>query len=152
MDVKAVMTADPAHCTRETPLRDVARLMVEFDCGAIPVLDSPNGRNPVGVVTDRDIVVRLVAQGVDPLASTAGDCMTTPITTIPVDSSLTECCNLMESEQIRRVAVVDPHGRLCGMVALADVALLADERKAADVVKEISEPAIAREGQMPHVA
>lgn len=152
MDVKSVMTADPAHCTRDTPLQQVARMMVEFDCGAIPVLDSHNGRNPIGVVTDRDIAVRLVAQGINPLDSRAGDCMTSPISTLTADSSLSDCCRLMESEQIRRVVVVDAHGRLCGMVALADVALVADERKAGAVVKEISEPASAAICAVPIVA
>lgn len=140
MDVRSVMTADPAHCVRETPLRKVAQLMADFDCGAIPVIDSLAARNPIGVITDRDIVVRLLAQGIDPLSSRAGDCMSAPAATVLVDDKLASCCRIMESAQLRRVVVVDSHGRLCGMVSLADIALNADQGSAAAVVREVSEP------------
>lgn len=138
MDVKSVMTANPACCTAQTPLRDVARMMVDNDCGQIPVVDAANA--PIGVVTDRDIVVRIVAEGRDPATACAADCMTGPVTTVGADSSLAECCETMEREQVRRVPVVAADGSLCGIVSLADVALAGRDQKTAEVVKQVSEP------------
>ena len=138
MDVKSVMTANPACCSADTPLRDVARMMVDNDCGQIPVVDAAN--MPIGVVTDRDIAVRIVAAGRDPASCCASDCMTTPVTTVSADSSLADCCERMETSQVRRVPVVAADGSLCGIVSLADVALTGRDQKTAEVVKQVSEP------------
>lgn len=138
MDIKSVMTADPVCCTADTPLREVARMMVDNDCGQIPVVNAANA--PIGVVTDRDIVVRIIAEGRDPSAARAADCMTTPVTTVRSDSSLSDCCETMEREQVRRVPVVAADGSLCGIVSLADVALAGRDQKTAEVVKQVSEP------------
>jgi len=138
MDVRSVMTANPACCTANTPLRDVARMMIDHDCGQIPVVDDANA--PIGVVTDRDIAVRIVAEGRDASTACACDCMTTPVTTISADSSLADCCQTMETNQVRRVPVVAADGSLCGIVSLADVALSGQDRKTAEVVKQVSEP------------
>jgi CBS domain-containing protein len=140
MHIKDVMTADPACCTPDTKLAEVAKMMVACDCGEIPVVDSDSERRPVGVVTDRDIVVRILASGINPLDKTAGDCMSTPPVTVRVDTRLNECCDLMESHQIRRIPVVDDDGRLIGIVAQADVALSAGSRSVGDVVKGVSQP------------
>ena len=138
MDVRSVMTANPACCTADTPLREVARMMVDNDCGQIPVVDAASA--PIGVVTDRDIAVRIVAEGRDATSACAGDCMTTPVTTVSADSSLAECCETMEKEQVRRIPVVDTDGCLCGIVSLADVALSGHDQKTVEVVKQVSEP------------
>lgn len=139
MDVTTVMTPNPASCTPETPIRDVARLMLENDCGEIPVIDA--ARRPIGVVTDRDITVRIVAQARDVASARAVDCMSTPVTTVRADNNLADCCEVMETRQIRRVPVVDNDGALVGIVSLADIALAGRDRRTADVVKEVSEPA-----------
>lgn len=139
MDVRSVMTATPAFCTANTPLRDVARMMADNDCGLIPVVDANDV--PIGVVTDRDIAVRVVAQGRDAKSTRAADCMSTPVSTIDEDSTLADCCDAMESLQVRRVPVVDAAGKLCGIVSLADVALAGRDQKTAEVVKHVSEPA-----------
>ena len=138
MDVRSVMTATPAFCTADTPLQDVARMMADNDCGLIPVLDA--NKAPIGVVTDRDIAVRIVAKGRDAKTSRAIDCMSTPVTTVTDDSSLTECCDAMETHQLRRVPVVDASGHLCGIVSLADIAMSGRDQKIAEVVKHVSEP------------
>ncbi len=140
MDVRSAMTPDPACCTPQTKLADVAKMMLENDCGEIPVVADKEARKPVGVITDRDIVIRTLARGADPTQKTAADCMTSPAVTVTPDMSLVECCDVMEREQIRRVPVVDADGRLCGIVALADVAMHAGRRTTAEVVKEVSEP------------
>lgn len=85
MQVKDVMTANPACCTAETNLREVAQLMVEHDCGEIPVVANKDTKKPVGVVTDRDIVCRTVAKGTNPLDLTAADCMSQPCVTVTPD-------------------------------------------------------------------
>ncbi|WP_166636795.1 CBS domain-containing protein [Cognatilysobacter terrigena] len=138
MDIRSVMTPDPAACQAETPVRDIARLMLENDIGLVPVIDA-QGR-PIGTVTDRDIAVRLVAEGRDPQQATAQDCMTTPVTTVAIESSLTDATELMESRQIRRLLVVDGDGRLCGVVAQADIALSGRDRKTAELLRGVSEP------------
>jgi CBS domain-containing protein len=141
MNVKDVMTADPACCTPETSLQDVAKMMVDHDCGCIPVVDGENTKMPVGMITDRDITCRVVAKGQNPLDLTAQDAMTTTVVSVTPDTSLEDCCNLMEESQIRRVAVVDETGACCGIVAQADVAIHAGDSKTAEVVQEVSKAA-----------
>ncbi len=140
MEVKDIMTPDPACCTPDTTLQRVAELMVENDCGEIPVVENAASMKPVGVITDRDIVCRTVAKGQNPLTMTVSECMTTPCVTVTPDTSLDECCRVLEENQIRRVPVVDAGGVCCGIVALADIAKHAKKRDTADVVKEVSEP------------
>lgn len=140
MQVKEVMTSDPACCTAETPLPEVARMMIDNDCGEIPVIDNSSSKVPIGVVTDRDIVCRTVANGINPVELTAADCWSKPIVTVKPDMSLEECCRIMEEKRIRRVPVVDDRGSCCGIVSLADVALRTKTSVAAEVVKEVSEP------------
>jgi CBS domain-containing protein len=139
MKVRDVMTADPACCTPDTSLREVARLMLEHDCGEIPVADSMDSKKPQGVVTDRDIVCRTVAQGRNPLELSARDAMTSPAVTVTPDTDLDDCANLMETKQIRRVPVVDAQGRCVGIVAQADIVRRAHDRMAAELVREVSE-------------
>jgi CBS domain-containing protein len=140
MQVKEVMTSDPACCTTDTPLPEVARMMVDNDCGEIPVIDNNSSKVPIGVVTDRDIVCRTVANGLNPVELTAADCMSKPIVTVTADMSIEDCSRLMEEKLIRRVPVVDDRGSIHGIVALADIALHAKKTVAAEVVKEVSEP------------
>lgn len=142
MQVKDVMTENPTCCKRETNLQAVARMMVECDCGEIPVVD-PTSMKPIGVVTDRDIACRTVAEGKNPLELTAADCMTSPCVTVPPGTDLEECCRLMEEHQLRRIIVTDMSGRACGIVSQADIARKAAVRKTAEVVKEVSQPAAA---------
>jgi CBS domain-containing protein len=140
MQVKEVMTADPACCTSETGLQEVAQMMIDNDCGEIPVVESGENKLPIGVITDRDIVCRTVAQGLNPLDLTVGDFMSKPCITVTTDISLEECSRILEENKIRRVPVVDADGICCGIVALADIALHAPPTIAAEVVKEVSEP------------
>ena len=140
MDVRSVMTPDPACCTRNSMLDTVARMMIDNDCGEIPVVDDHESRRPIGVITDRDIAVRAVATGAVPGQSAAGDYMTSPVITVRPEDSLKDCCQIMEQHQIRRVLVVDGDERVCGIVSLADVSRHAAQSATAEVVKEVSEP------------
>lgn len=139
MKVNEIMTAVPAVCGPETPLEEVARTMVGRDCGAIPVV-SQDRSEVAGIITDRDMVVRAVAEGRNPLSLTASSCMTSPVFTIREDASLDACTDLMESKKVRRVPVVSATGALVGIVAQADVARHASRKEAGELVRDVSAP------------
>jgi CBS domain-containing protein len=140
MKVKEVMTNEPACCVSSTSLRDVAEMMIECDCGEIPVVDDLDSRKPIGVVTDRDIVCRTIAKGLNPLEMNAGDCMSEPCVTVSPETTVVECCRVLQENHIRRVPVVDASGSCCGIVALADVARHAQPTTTGKVVREVSDP------------
>ena len=131
-----VMTPDPACCTPNTTLDEVAKLMAQNDCGEIPVVDV--GDTVVGVVTDRDIVCRVVAEGKNPIAYTAETCMSQPAVTVQADASIDEVVSTMEKHQIRRVPVVDEQDCCVGIISQADVAWKRPEREVAELVREVS--------------
>src|SRR5689334_4957054 len=107
-----VMTPDPACCSPQTPLDQVAKMMVQNDCGEIPIVDSSN--HPVGVVTDRDIVCRAVAEGKNPTGHTAESIMTQPVVTVSSDTPVEAVISTMEKHQLRRIPVVDEAGCCAG--------------------------------------
>jgi len=137
--VQDVMSPDLACCFPDASLIDVARLMVAHDCGEIPVLD-PQTKTPIGVVTDRDIVCRTVAERKNPLDLHASDCMSAPVITVTPDMSLDDCCALFEEHMIRRAPVVDDRGRCCGVVSQADVATKASRALSAEMLHQVSQP------------
>ncbi len=141
MRVRQIMTRDPVCCTPDTPIEDIAGMMSARDCGAIPVVGDLVTRQPIGIVTDRDIVMRTIATGRDPMVLTARECMTTPAVTIVEGAALHDCVDLLELSQIRRVIVVDATGACCGVVAQADIAQHTSKRTAGDLVREVSKPA-----------
>jgi CBS domain-containing protein len=138
MQVRDIMSTSVVCCSPETSLPEVARMMVEHDCGEIPVVSGSGV--PMGVVTDRDITCRTVALDKNPLDMSAGDCMTTPCVTVTPETTLEACCETLEMNRIRRVPVVDEAGSCCGIVAQADIALHAPRNETVEVVKKVSEP------------
>jgi CBS domain-containing protein len=138
MQVQDLMTHNPQCCSATANLQEVANLMVQNNCGAIPIVDGPNSQRLIGIVTDRDIACRVVAQGKNPLQMTARDCMSSPVVTITPADDLAACCQIMEDRQLRRIPVVDGDGCCCGIVAQADIAKNAPEYETAEVVREIS--------------
>ena len=140
MRIQDVMTRNPVCCTPETSIEDVARIMVDRDCGAVPVVGDLFARQPLGIITDRDIVTRAIAAGRDPMHLTVRDCMTTPAVTIVEDARLHDCVQLLELSQIRRAIVVDASGGCCGIVAQADIAGHASKRETGDLVQKVSRP------------
>lgn len=140
MNVSEIMTKNPVYCTDRNSLHEVAQMMAEHDCGCIPVVESEENKKPIGMITDRDITIRTVAHNKNPLQMIVGEVMSDGAVTVAMDASVEECCQAMERNQIRRVAVVDENGALCGMVAQADVALTADGAKTAELVKDVSRP------------
>jgi CBS domain-containing protein len=138
MQVKDIMTTDPACCTPQTTLQEAVQLMIDNDCGEIPVVDDFETAKPVGVITDRDIVCRTIGKGLNPMDMTVSDCMSTPLISITPESSLNECYQLLEENQIRRVPVVDASGKCVGIVSLADIARNAPRADAGEVLQEVS--------------
>jgi CBS domain-containing protein len=141
MTANDLMTSNPACCTMDTPVEEVARLMVRCDCGEIPVVERDDLKRLVGVVTDRDIVCRSVAEGRNPLTMKAGDVMSTPAVSAKSSDHLDALKEMMERHQIRRVPVVDEKGEICGIVSLADIARREGSKQVGEVVKEVSAPA-----------
>ena len=133
---KEIMTPSPQCCSGETTLNDVANLMVEADCGEIPITDGSN--RLIGVITDRDIVCRAVAKGKNPASVTAAECMSEPVVVVKEDTKLEDVLAVMEKNRIRRVPVVDAAGCCCGIISQADVALASTENKAGELVREVS--------------
>jgi len=131
-----VMTADPACCSGDTTLDRVAQMMVKNNCGEIPIVD--RGNRPIGVVTDRDIVCRVVAEGKNPTGQTAETIMTKPVVTVRADTPLDEVISTMEKHRVRRVPVVDEGGCCTGIIAQADIAAEAPSQSAAELVREVS--------------
>jgi CBS domain-containing protein len=138
--VKDLMTSDPVCCSPDTPLQEVAQMMLEHACGCIPIIESNGSQHIAGVLTDRDICCRTVAQGRNPLDLTARDVMTSPAVTVSPKTSIEQCCQLMEDNLIRRIPVLDESGRCCGIVAQADIALNVERNLAADVLRHVSQP------------
>jgi len=138
MTVLDVMAKSPAVATMETAIGEIARMMAEQDCGAIPVVESKDAPKPIGIITDRDIVIRLVAEGKNPLDAQARDAMTNSVATVSPGMSLEVAANVMEQNQVRRVPVVDDNGNIIGIVSQADIALNAPEQTA-ELLREVSE-------------
>ncbi len=130
-----IMTRNVKTATREMTLRDAATLMRDGDMGSIPVVD---GGKLVGIITDRDIVVRAVAEGRDASAP-VGDVMTAEVFSVRENDFAFEAIRLMGDRQVRRVPIVNDAGELVGIIAMADVALeTEDEREIAETLEEIS--------------
>jgi CBS domain-containing protein len=136
MKIKELMTTDVITCTPSTPIMEVAKHMKNNDIGSVPVV---NNNQLVGLITDRDVIVRCIALGLDPNKTQAQDCMTKNPVTVTPETDAHEAADLMSSEQVRRLPVVK-NGALVGICVLGDLAVMSvhvDE--AGDALSEISE-------------
>lgn len=140
MKVQEIMTRRVICCTPETSIQEVARLMRDHNMGAVPVVESEDNPRPVGMVTDRDIAMRAIADGRDPARARARDCMSANVWTVRENENLEACTRVMEEHQVRRVPVVDDRGACCGIIAQADLAINGPAEQTAEVVREISQP------------
>jgi CBS domain-containing protein len=132
--VQDVMTTRPRAVTPQTSLSDVAELMETDDVGAVPIVD---GDRLVGIVTDRDIVVRAIAKGKDPRGMPAAEVSSRDLVTVNPDDDLSDALKLMAQYQVRRLAVTEGE-RLVGVVSQADVALHAKDKEAGQLLEGIS--------------
>ena len=141
MKAQEIMSRNPAYVTPETTLTEAARLMKTENVGVIPVVESNSSRKLVGVLTDRDIAIRAVAEGRDGATTSVGHVMSSDVHTCTPDTSVDDVMDAMGKEQVRRIPIVDERGALVGIVAQADVVLHAkNDKKAEKTVEKISEP------------
>jgi CBS domain-containing protein len=132
--IRDLMTSNPTACEPSATVVDAAKKMAHEDVGPIPVVE---GDRLVGLVTDRDIVLRVVAEGRDPSSTTIGEIASTRLETVSPDEDLDSALKKMASAQVRRLPVVEG-GKLVGLVAQADIARKGDDQRTGDTVQSIS--------------
>jgi CBS domain-containing protein len=141
-----IMTEDPATVTPDTSLPDAAKKMRDLDVGIIPVVESTESSKLQGVITDRDIAIRAVAEGRDAAKTKVSDVMTTEVETCNKNDPIRQVMEVMQREQVRRVPITDREGRLVGIVAQADLAvdLMGErprsKREVATTLRRVSQP------------
>lgn len=134
-----VMTKDLVYCEPDETVKHVAQMMKNEDVGPILVVDNEDNKKLVGIVTDRDLAIKVVGEGRDPQNTKVEDVMTVKIITSRADEDVRNAMKAMAQYQLRRIPVVDDEDRLVGIISQADVATRVDEPKqTAEVVKEIS--------------
>jgi CBS domain-containing protein len=134
--VRDTMTENPRSVGSSTSVTEAARLMRDEHIGSLPITDA---EQLVGMITDRDITTRVVAEAADPAATSVGDVYSRDLVSIEPDEDLEDALQLMARHQVRRLPVVE-NGRLVGIVAQADIALSANEMKTGALVEAISKP------------
>ena len=137
-----IMTKDPVCCEPTDSAQRTARLMKERNVGAIPICES-HGTKLLGIVTDRDLAVRVVAEGRDPRSTTVDTVMTRRVFSCRPEDDLDKALKLMEQHQVRRVPVMDQQSRIVGIITQGDIAIrLKDPQTIAEVVTEVSKPSV----------
>jgi CBS domain-containing protein len=140
MKVRDLMTKEPATVGPDATLGEVATLMKQEDCGSIPVVEDSR---LVGIVTDRDLVIRSIAAGRDPKTQRVSEVMSADPITVGPDDDIAAAEKVMSDRQVRRLPVVEK-GKLVGILVTAQVARSENERKTGATLKEISEPGTGR--------
>ena len=144
--IQELMTERPRAVTAQMTVREAARLMDEEDVGSLPVVD--DGERLIGIVTDRDVAVRVVGRGLDSDTTVVGDVASRDVVALTPDHDLDDALRLMAREQVRRVPIVSGEDQLVGMLAQADVARAGKEKTTGEVVEAISRapggPRVAR--------
>jgi CBS domain-containing protein len=137
--VRDVMTENPASIGASASVVEAARLMREAHIGSLPITDD---EKVVGIITDRDITTRVVAEAADPTTTSVGDVYSRDLISVEPDTELDGALEVMARHQVRRLPVVES-GRLVGIVSQADIALRENEKKTGALVEAISEPSEA---------
>ncbi len=136
-----VMTRDPKCCQPSDTVERVAQVMRDQDVGSVPVCENEQNKRLIGTVTDRDITLRVVAQGLDPRSTRIEQIMSRNIVACRPEDDVEKVIEAMTDRQIRRIPVTDSTGRIVGIVSQADIALrVRQPEKTAEVVEEISQP------------
>ena len=135
-----IMTRDVACCVPHDSVEHAARMMKNQDVGPIPVVDSHESNRLVGIVTDRDLAIKVIAEGGDPRNTRVGDVMTSDPVTCTEDDSVKDAMEAMSGHQVRRIPIVDDDNHIVGIISQADIATrVGDTEKTGDVVEEISQ-------------
>jgi CBS domain-containing protein len=142
MKCSEVMTENPSCCLPGDTVFAAAQLMKSEDVGPIPIVNNKETKKLEGMVTDRDLALKVVAEGLDPKNTGIEEVMTTGIVTCGPDDNVDGATELMEQHQVRRIPIVDDSNRLVGIIAQADIATRMNvPQKTAEVVEQISEAA-----------
>jgi len=135
-----IMTRDLVTCTPEATIVEAAQLMKREDIGPVLIVDSESSKTLVGILTDRDIVVKVIADGQDPKSTPVGEAMSKKLVTCRADDEVDVAMKAMAQFQLRRIPVVEENMKLVGIISQADVATRVDApQRTGEVVKEISE-------------
>ena len=135
-----IMTQDLVYCWPDDPVSKAAQLMKKEDIGPVLIVDNEPARTLVGIVTDRDLALKIVGEGRDPQKTKVEEVMTRKLVTCHADDNVDNAIKAMAQYQLRRIPVVDDNNRLVGIISQADVATRVDEpEKTGEVVKEISQ-------------
>ncbi len=135
-----IMTSNPTCCLADDPVTEAAQVMKNEDVGAVPVVDDQTSKKLVGIITDRDIVINVVAAGKGNDSQIKDAMSRNPVTCRP-DDSVQNAMDRMSQHQVRRIPVVDGKDRIVGIISQADLAIRMDQpEKTADVLEDISQP------------
>lgn len=135
-----IMTEDLVFCTPGDAVSEVAKLMKREDIGPVLIVDNKQSKTLVGIVTDRDLALKVVGEGRDPKNTKVEDVMTRKLVTCHADDNVENAMKAMAQYQLRRIPVVDENMKLVGIISQADVATRVDEpERTAEVVREISQ-------------
>jgi CBS domain-containing protein len=134
--VSEAMTSNPCTIDATKSVAYAAKMMRDEDVGVAPIVE---GQKLVGVLTDRDVAIRVVAEGRDPQSTTVTEVASKEVVTVDPQQDLDEALRLMAKHQVRRLPVVEEDGRLVGVLAQADVAREGDDARTGQVVEEISQ-------------
>jgi CBS domain-containing protein len=135
-----VMTKNPVCCLPNDMVAKVAQLMKSKDIGPVPIIENEQTKKLVGIVTDRDLALKIVAEGRDAKSTKAEEVMTRKVVTCRVEDDVQTALDAMSEHQLRRIPVVDNDNKIVGIIAQADVATRVDQpAKTAEVVKDISQ-------------
>lgn len=138
---REIMTKNPVCCLPTDSVKKAAELMKKGDFGALPVIEAMESGKITGIITDRDITLKTVAEGMNPETTAVEIAMNSKVFTVRDDGDVNETLSIMADQQIRRVPVVDAEDHIVGMIAQADIATrLNDPAEAGKVVDEISRP------------
>ncbi|WP_447985056.1 CBS domain-containing protein [Nitrospira sp. Nam74] len=144
MNAKNLMTPNPKVCTPSMTSEAAARIMEQENVGALPVIDGAS-KKLIGIVTDRDLCLGVIAKGYSPAAVTISNCMTTHLLTCGPQDNVEYCEQLMKQHQVRRIVVIDEHGCCMGIISQGDLALyIQSPQEIYDTLREVSRPGHAK--------
>jgi CBS domain-containing protein len=140
-----VMTPDPVCCEQNDPVRNAAKTMKQQDVGSVPVVESQSSKRLIGILTDRDVVIKVIAADRDVDSAVVRDAMTSNPISCRLDDDVDKALKAMAERQVRRMPVVDESGRLRGIIAQADIATrISRDKQTGELVEAISEPGTVR--------
>lgn len=142
MKIRDVMTTSPKYCLPSDSASKAARTMRDMDTGIVPIVENEQDRKLIGVVTDRDLCLAVIAEARDPQTVQVGDCMTSALVCCTPDDDVQKAIDFMRENQVRRIPIVDRHGTLQGIVSMADIVERSDisSGRIHETLKKICEP------------